>query len=102
MQIALSSWVFIWGTGSLGFTGQLLLWPYYGHETRSVVDNLENFGHNIAIMGRPRKAGQLLMDAYLRIPVTGEQKQIIMKATGDEPEGMSARARSVLLEAAKR
>jgi hypothetical protein len=42
------------------------------------------------------------MDAYLRIPVTTEQKQVIMDATGNEPEGMSAWARSVLLEAARK
>ena len=42
------------------------------------------------------------MDAYLRIPVTSEQKQIIQEATGDEPEGMSAWARTVLLEAARK
>jgi len=30
------------------------------------------------------------------------QKQVIQEATGDEPEGMAAWARAVLLEAAKR
>lgn len=42
------------------------------------------------------------MDVYLRIPVTTEQKEIIQQATGDEPEGMAAWARAVLLDAAKR
>jgi hypothetical protein len=42
------------------------------------------------------------MDLYLKIPVTAEQKQAIMEATGDEPEGMAAWARAVLLEAARK
>jgi len=42
------------------------------------------------------------MDVYLRIPVTSEQKQVILEATGDEPEGMAAWARAVLLEAARK
>jgi len=42
------------------------------------------------------------MDVYLRIPVTTEQKQVILDATGDEPEGMASWARAVLLEAARR
>lgn len=53
-------------------------------------------------MGRPRKAGRLLMDTDLRIPLTSEQKTLIQEATADEPEGMAAWARTVLLEAAKR
>lgn len=52
-------------------------------------------------MGRPRKAGRLRMETDLRIPVTNEQKAVIAKATGDEPEGMAAWARRVLLEAAQ-
>lgn len=42
------------------------------------------------------------MDEYLKVPVTSEQKAIIQQATGDEPEGMAAWARAVLLEAAKK
>jgi predicted short-subunit dehydrogenase-like oxidoreductase (DUF2520 family) len=42
------------------------------------------------------------MDTDLRIPVTADQKEIIRQATADEPEGMAAWARAVLLEAAKR
>jgi hypothetical protein len=34
--------------------------------------------------------------------VTTEQKQVIQEATGDEPEGMAAWARAVLLEAARK
>jgi hypothetical protein len=52
-------------------------------------------------MGRPRKAGKLLMDVDLRVPVTREQKALILEATKDEPEGMAAWARLVLLEAAR-
>jgi len=53
-------------------------------------------------MGRPRKDGRLLMDTDLRIPVTREQKAMISEATADEPEGLAAWARSVLLAEAKR
>jgi hypothetical protein len=42
------------------------------------------------------------MDTDLRIPVTSEQKALITEATGDEPEGMAAWARAVLMEAARR
>jgi hypothetical protein len=52
-------------------------------------------------MVRPRKAGRLRMDCDLRIPVTSEQKQLILKATLNEPEGMAAWARAILLRAAQ-
>ena len=52
-------------------------------------------------MPRPRKDGRLRMDTSLRIPVTSEQKQVIADATRDEPEGMAAWARAVLLRAAR-
>jgi len=42
------------------------------------------------------------MDTHLRIPVTDEQKELIDEAIADEPEGMAAWARAILLEAAKR
>ena len=42
------------------------------------------------------------MDTDLRIPVTSEQKALIQKATADEPEGMAAWVRGVLLHAAKK
>ena len=51
-------------------------------------------------MARPRKDGRLRMDTSLRIPVTSEQKALIDQATADEPEGMAAWARALLLEAA--
>jgi hypothetical protein len=53
-------------------------------------------------MARPRKDGRLLMDTSLRIPVTSEQKALITEATADEPEGMAAWVRAVVLAAAKR
>jgi hypothetical protein len=56
----------------------------------------------ILVMGRPRKAGSLRMDTDLRIPLTSEQKARIVEATKDEPEGMAAWARAILLDAAKR
>ena len=52
-------------------------------------------------MARPRKNGLLRMDTDLRIPVTSEQKALIVQATDDEPEGMAAWARAILLEAAR-
>jgi hypothetical protein len=42
------------------------------------------------------------MDIHLRVPVTTDQKAIIDRATADEPDGMAAWARAVLLDAAKR
>lgn len=53
-------------------------------------------------MARPRKDGRLRMDTDLRIPLTTEQKQVIVEATVDQPEGMAAWAREVLLKAARR
>jgi hypothetical protein len=53
-------------------------------------------------MGRPRKYGNLPMDTDLKIPVTSEQRALIQQATANEPEGMAAWAREVLLDAAKR
>ena len=61
---------------------------------------LENIGYN-TLMGRPRKAGKLLMDTDLRVPMTSEQKQLISEATADEPEGKAAWARAILLRAAR-
>jgi hypothetical protein len=52
-------------------------------------------------MPRPPKDGRLRMDTDLRIPLTSEQKALIVQATSDEPEGMAAWARSLLLEAAR-
>jgi hypothetical protein len=42
------------------------------------------------------------MDRDIRIPVTSEQKALITEATADEPEGIAAWVRAVVLEAAKR
>jgi hypothetical protein len=41
------------------------------------------------------------MDTDLRIPLTSEQKLLIVEATRDEPEGMAAWARAILLGAAR-
>lgn len=51
--------------------------------------------------GRPRKAGALPMDTDIRIPLTVEQKAVIVEAARDEPEGMAAWARAILLTAAQ-
>jgi hypothetical protein len=56
----------------------------------------------ILVMPRPRKDGRLRMDIVLRIPVTSDQKALIAQATSDEPEGMAAWARAVLMDAARR
>jgi hypothetical protein len=54
----------------------------------------------LTIMPRPRKNPKLRMGTDLRIPVTKEQKKLIVEATSDEPGGMAAWARAVLLNAA--
>jgi hypothetical protein len=41
------------------------------------------------------------MDTDLRIPVTSEQEQLIREAASQEPEGMTAWARAILLQAAR-
>lgn len=56
----------------------------------------------IRAMGRPRKYGALPMDTDLKIPVTSEQRALIQQATADEPGGMAAWARVILLGAARR
>ena len=53
-------------------------------------------------MARPPKNGLMRMDRDIRIPVTSEQKALIVQATGDEPEGMAAWARAVLVQAARK
>ena len=53
-------------------------------------------------MGRPRKDRQLLMNQPLRIMLTADQKRLIEDAAAlDQPEGVAAWARAVLLDAAK-
>jgi hypothetical protein len=42
------------------------------------------------------------MDSDVRVPVTAEQKELLNEAVADEPGGLAAWARAVLLEAAKR
>jgi hypothetical protein len=51
--------------------------------------------------GRPAKDPSQRKAVDLRIPVTPEQKEIIFEATADEPDGMAAWARAVLLRAAR-
>jgi hypothetical protein len=53
-------------------------------------------------MARPKKDPALRMDTDVRIPVTAEQKAVLVQATADDPAGLAAWARQVLLEAAKR
>ena len=53
-------------------------------------------------MARPKKDPALRMGTDLRIPLTNDQKELISDAVQDEPQGMAAWARAVLLDAAKR
>jgi hypothetical protein len=53
-------------------------------------------------MARPTKDPKLRMETDLRIPVTADQKRVISDAVRDEPAGMAAWARSVLLDAARK
>lgn len=53
-------------------------------------------------MARSKKPEALLMEHHLRIPVTEDQRNVIMSAVSDEPSGFAAWARVVLLEAAKK
>ncbi len=52
-------------------------------------------------MARPKKDPAMRMNTDLRIPLTTEQKEIIVEATKAEPEGMAAWARNLLLSAAR-
>jgi hypothetical protein len=58
-----------------------------------------NFDYNNA-MARPPKEPRLRMDTDIRIPVTADQKRLIAAAVADEPGGLAAWARQVLLQAA--
>lgn len=53
-------------------------------------------------MARKPKDPALRMDMDVRIPVTAEQKQLLADAVADEPSGLAAWAREVLLEAARK
>jgi hypothetical protein len=52
--------------------------------------------------GRPAKDPAERKTIDLRIPVTAEQKKIIADATRDEPDGMAAWARAILLKEARK
>jgi hypothetical protein len=52
--------------------------------------------------GRPAKDPSDRKTVDLRIPVTADQKQLIVEATRDEPDGLAAWARALLLAAARR
>jgi hypothetical protein len=52
--------------------------------------------------GRPPKDKAARKDVDLRIPVTAEQKQLVMKAVELDQIDMASWARPILLEAAKR
>jgi hypothetical protein len=60
----------------------------------------ENIDYNFG-MARPPKEPRLRMNTDLRIPVTADQKRLIAEAVSDEPGGLAAWARQVLLEAAQ-
>ncbi len=52
-------------------------------------------------MARPRKEPSAKMDDVLRIPMTAEQKRLIIEASKANPLGMAAWARDILLKAAE-
>ena len=52
-------------------------------------------------MARPPKDVRFRMITDLRIPVTAEQKRLIVEAIAEEPNGMASWARQVLLQAAQ-
>jgi hypothetical protein len=52
-------------------------------------------------MARPKKDPSLRMNTDIRIPVTGEQKQLLTNAVADDPGGLAAWARQILLRAAE-
>jgi hypothetical protein len=52
-------------------------------------------------MPSSRESDSLQMNTDLRIPVTSEQEKLIREASENEPEGMAAWARAVLLHAAR-
>jgi uncharacterized protein (DUF1778 family) len=53
-------------------------------------------------MARPPKDPKLRKDADLRIPLTAEQKKLVMDAAALEGEDMAAWVRPILLDAARR
>lgn len=52
-------------------------------------------------MARPPKDDRLKLSTDIRIPVTAAQKRVIAEAVSDEPGGMAAWARQVLIRAAQ-
>ena len=53
-------------------------------------------------MARPPKEPSMRMDTDIRIPVTQDQKRTIAQAVADDPRGLAAWARDVLLRAAEK
>lgn len=53
-------------------------------------------------MARRRKDPKLLMTTDLRVPLTEDQKRLLVEATSDEPQGMAAWVRAIILQAAQR
>jgi len=53
-------------------------------------------------MARPPKKPELRMDRDLRIPVTEDQRALVVRAAETAGKDMAAWAREVLLKAAKR
>jgi hypothetical protein len=65
-----------------------------------LVDFFPDIYHTNYMARRPKNP-KLRMKHDLRIPMTEDQKQMIVEATDDEPDGMAAWARGLLLEAAR-
>jgi hypothetical protein len=63
---------------------------------------MEKVGYNMR-HGTTTKNGRLRMDRDMHVfPLPVSKKPLIIEATADEPQGMAAWARAVLLDAAKR
>ncbi len=61
------------------------------------------FDYNFCMArGRPPKDSGARMSTDIRIPVTPDQKRVIVEAIADEPGGLAAWARQVLLQAAQK
>jgi hypothetical protein len=83
----------------------LFIYRYCRQLIATSQDNLLDFLEKVCYnnnMARPKKDPAMRMDTDIRIPVTEEQKRLIQDAVADDPAGMAAWARIVLLHAARR
>jgi folylpolyglutamate synthase/dihydropteroate synthase len=81
-------------------TGDILAKRIHNNEV-SRLDTTDFFSQNNG-MARPLKEKGQRKDSDLRIPLTGEQKQLIVLAAQIEAVEMATWARPILLEAARK